>query len=238
MVVALVAAALLLPRHEPSAAPGAKLDQESTASPVASATPTATATPTPTPFVQWQANPGPTIDPAVAKVDDDGMTKTGVIWALRDTTLDISTDNGRTWRESPLPPNTRGSDNSIEDVAVADADHAWVAVNHTPASAGTPPSKTVTTIAIYRTSDGGSTWQASKARPFREDFYVGLQFIDANVGFAIVEPSASGPSTIMRTLDGGDAWAVTSSRPQVTYRQRTRTPYGVTSGALLRPGTA
>ena len=103
------------------------------------------------------------------------------------------------------------SDDSIEDVTVADADHAWVAVGQTPATARAHPSTAVTTITIYRTVDGGATWQASEARSFKGDFFVGLQFVDANVGFAIVEPSASGPSTIMRTLDGGATWAVTSS---------------------------
>jgi photosystem II stability/assembly factor-like uncharacterized protein len=203
VVVALLTAGLLPLWHGSVAGPAAS----STANHGANGTPVATSTATPFP----QPTPTPTIDPAVARVDDAGMTREGVIWALRDTTLDISTDNGRTWHESPLPPHTNGSDDSIENVTVADASHAWVAVNLTPATARAHPSTAVTTITIYRTVDGGATWQAPEARSFKGDFVVGLQFVDANVGFAIVEPSASGPSTIMRTLDGGATWAVTSS---------------------------
>jgi len=200
VVVALVAAALLLPRHEPSAAPGAS----STTSPEASGTPVAT--PTATPFVQpTQATPMPTIDPAVAKVDDAGMTQTGVIWALRGSVLDISTDHGRKWRESSLP----AAASSIDEVAVIDADHAFVAVGQT--TPGGKQSKAMTKIVIYRTGDGGATWQASQAGSVQGDVGVRLRFADASSGFAIFDPATSGPSTIVRTTDGGATWTVTTS---------------------------
>jgi photosystem II stability/assembly factor-like uncharacterized protein len=207
VVVALVAAALLLPGHGSPAGP----DVSSTASPGAAGTPVATQIATP--FVRpTPATPTPTIDPARAKVSDAGMTRAGLIWALRDTGLDISTDNGQTWHENPLPAGSKGANGTIKAIAVVDPDTAFVAVGMSLAAGpGAKSSKGITTIAIYRTQNGGATWQTLKAKSFEGDVFVELLFVDANAGFAVVEPVTSGPTTIMHTLDGGANWTVTSS---------------------------
>lgn len=233
VVVALVAAALLLPGHGSPAGP----DASSTASPGAADTPVAT--PIATPFVRpTPATPTPTIDPARAKVSDAGMTRAGLIWALRDTGLDISTDNGQTWHENPLPAGSKGANGTIEAVAVVDPDHAFVAVGMSLAAGpGAKSSKGITTIAIYRTQNGGATWQTLKAKSFEGDVFVELLFVDANAGFAVVEPVTSGPTTIMHTLDGGANWTVTSSTVLATEATDANTLWnfsGLVGQPLLR----
>ena len=146
---------------------------------------------------------------ANAEVYQAGMTKNGVVWAVFGRRLSISTDHGRTWRDSSLPTANPGDLPGPGTVAMVDADHAWFLL-----SAGADPHFTV-----FRTSDGGQTWQSTVLpvsiggeTPGTTTFWPGkLSFVDASVGFAFVETSDTGPWTILRTTDGGVSWKSTGS---------------------------
>jgi photosystem II stability/assembly factor-like uncharacterized protein len=144
---------------------------------------------------------------AAAHITQAGLTRDGVLWATRDNALSISTDGGRTWHENPLPQAaTSDSIDSIGYVAVADADHAWLLVKH--------ERPVGSTFAVFRTSDGGATWQRADLPGTFDGVPWQMAFVDAKVGFVILTASTDvpvGPSTVMRTLDGGVTWTVTST---------------------------
>jgi hypothetical protein len=149
---------------------------------------------------------GPTYDITVAnaEVSDAGMTRAGVLWTVLNQRLSISTDHGRTWRNSSLPiPYANGS------IAVVDPAHAWFLDE-----ASMDPHFTVD-----RTSDGGATWQSTVLPVTIGDGSDGthtvwpgnLYFVDDRVGFAVLMTSETGLATIVRTEDGGATWAVTGT---------------------------
>jgi photosystem II stability/assembly factor-like uncharacterized protein len=77
-----------------------------------------------------------------------------------------------------------------------DANHAWVWVSNVPDG---------TRGLLYRTNDGGVSWQSAEV-PLGSPY---LQFVDAQVGWAMWSPgAAAGSSTIelFRTTDGGATW--------------------------------
>jgi hypothetical protein len=146
---------------------------------------------------------------ANAEVYQAGMTKNGVVWAVFGRRLSISTDHGRTWRDSSLPTAHPGDLPAAGTVAVVDADNAWFLL-----SAGADPHFTV-----FHTSDGGATWQSTVLpvsiggeSPGTATFLPGkLDFVDARVGFAFVKTSDTGLWAILRTEDGGVSWKATGS---------------------------
>jgi photosystem II stability/assembly factor-like uncharacterized protein len=138
-----------------------------------------------------------------------GKSRSGMLWAVRNSRLDISTDHGRTWHESTLPQGPSAG-STVQDVTIANATHALVVMTTNPAP-GDPNPPVSTIAAIYVTDNGGTTWRPAVSRTLGGAVEAQLIFADAMVGFAILTPqTASGPgtSTIMRTLDGGATWAV------------------------------
>ena len=92
----------------------------------------------------------------------------------------ISTDAGRSWRQSPVP--TRAT---LTSVFFADTQHGWAAGHD---------------AVILATSDGGSTW-----RKVHEDLESGpildLWFRDTRNGYAV-----GGYGLFLVTTDGGASW--------------------------------
>ena len=158
--------------------------------------------------------PGPTgtysLAVANAEVYQAGMTKSGVVWATFGRHLSISADHGRTWRDGTLPTAYSGDLPASGTVAVVDADHVWFIRSGTGDTAFT----------VFRSSDGGTSWQ-SAALPVTSADQAGvisfwpakLDFVDASVGFAFVATSDSGPWNILRTEDGGVSWKMTGTAP-------------------------
>jgi len=156
--------------------------------------------------------PGPTgsygLAVGNAEVFQAGMTKDGVVWAAFGSLLSISSDHGITWKNGKLPVENPGDLPGSGTVAVVDANHVWFIRSGTGDVVFT----------VFRSSDGGATWQ-SAALPVTPAVQPGvvtfwpakLEFIDASVGFALVETSEAGDWTILRTQDGGVSWTVTGS---------------------------
>jgi photosystem II stability/assembly factor-like uncharacterized protein len=145
-----------------------------------------------------------------------GTARNGWLWAIHGSSLEISEDHGRTWQASPLPNYSVSGTSQPEDVVIIDASHFWV-IKATKQDA----SATATTESMYRTADGGATWQLAFARTFSvggkpgEYLLESMSVVDSQVGFAIFTPLNSygiyQPSTVIRTLDGGATWSVTAT---------------------------
>jgi photosystem II stability/assembly factor-like uncharacterized protein len=173
-----------------------------------------------TPGTIASPNGSPTAVPILsgAQVTFAGKGRSNVLWAVRNSRLDISTDHGRTWHESTLPEGPSAG-STVQDVTVADATHAVVVMTTNPAAGeSVPPAST--TAAIYITNDGGATWQSAVSRTLAGNVLAQLIFADASVGFAILTPqtnSGPGASTVLRTLDGGATWDVTGTSAALGY---------------------
>jgi photosystem II stability/assembly factor-like uncharacterized protein len=120
----------------------------------------------------------------------------GVTWAINGRGFWLTTNGGRTWQPARLPGLGQGGVASgrsdpianISGVQFVNRRHGWVsAANHS----------------VYRTNDGGRSWQASTLPG--GGF---IDFLDRQRGYAL------GPDGLFRTADGGTTWQ-RISRPSV-----------------------
>jgi photosystem II stability/assembly factor-like uncharacterized protein len=144
------------------------------------------------------------VEPSAAQVDESGMTRDGVLWAVRDNTLLISSDNGRTWRANDLPPASGQfvvpeGQGSLHNVFVLDAEHAWLVRQIE-----------VATSLLFRTSNGGSDWVYAPGQFGAPASCTQVLFADAANGYVIMTPCETQgdttPSSVQRTTDGGANW--------------------------------
>jgi len=146
--------------------------------------------------------------PGSAEVDQAGVARDGSVWAVRGQGISISRDYGQTWTEHELPVNLA----MLGSPFVGDADHIWVLGSRHDAS-----STHSDNLGVYRSSDGGATWQAtwlyaSLAASPTITFNWQIRFVDDSVGFLVLSDAlASGTGTIMRTEDGGATWDPTGT---------------------------
>lgn len=164
------------------------------------------------PVIQPLSQPSATPTPfhlGAGQVQAAGITRGGVLWAIRDNNLVMSTNKGQTWHETWLPDPTgnhfANMPSGIEaywmDVSVVDIDHATV-VEYSPEG---------DRVVVFRTSDGGVTWQQGTL-PGDYSGNARLVFVNAQVGFLVMYSSFPVmPSTILRTTDGGATWTVTGT---------------------------
>lgn len=177
---------------------------QSTESPVATeaalAEPTATEAET---VVQSAAAPANTPLPAVASapiIENPSIIFIEMMdekygWGITETEVVTTNDGGVTWYNVTPPGLTDVGYSVFTDFL--DASHAWVQTvdsNNYP-NAGT----------IYRTSDGGLSWEA-----FKTPFSAGdMEFLDANNGWIMADLGVGAGSmavAIFQTKDGGATW--------------------------------
>jgi hypothetical protein len=131
---------------------------------------------------------------ALARFVDSGIAVLQVGDGLGETTTQVSVDGGRTWRKLTDPgPNSRAG-----LPVFLDADHAWW-VDHS-AIPGTP-------VAIWRTADGGRSWQRLAGSGLvLNGFADEVVFID-DLHAALVSRSPEGRVfSLFVTADGGKTW--------------------------------
>jgi photosystem II stability/assembly factor-like uncharacterized protein len=107
-----------------------------------------------------------------------------------------SLDGGTTWQDC-APELTRGRD--LRDV------HAFGALHAVVMAVGSP-------ALLLRTEDGGATWREVWRHDHPQAFLDGIDFSDAENGYAVGDPIA-GRFVTLRTRDGGASWEPTAPAP-------------------------
>jgi len=129
--------------------------------------------------------------------DGWGMEREGAKRILR------TVDGGLTWRDVSVPGVVPSLAESAYFMNLTDA---WMA----NASITTSPTGSITsTVTVYRTADGGNTWQAGTPFEVPGEGLGSLKFLDPQYGWSLIGLGAAAGSeavAIYRTTDGGDTW--------------------------------
>ena len=162
-----------------------------TATPVAS--PSINPTPTPSP-----SGPYPLLPPASMHMIDRNSG-----WAAGSTSDRIlrTTDGGAHWED--VTP--KGAKAGTWTTSFLDASRAWIASSVQPGS-GSPD----LAVAIYRTTDGGRSWQHVGDAAPEQGWPASLDFVDAAHGWLLMNlGSAAGSQGVAfyGTLDAGTTWS-------------------------------
>ncbi len=128
---------------------------------------------------------------AVSAVDEN------VVWVSgHGGTWARTLDGGATWTAHVMPD---ADTLQFRDVFALDSERAWLL------SAGSGELSR-----IYRTQDGGDTWELQFLNPEPDGFYDCLEFRDAAHGI-VYGDAVDGELRILRTRDGGETWEYTRS---------------------------
>jgi photosystem II stability/assembly factor-like uncharacterized protein len=133
------------------------------------------------------------------------MVDTNTGWAVTDKGRIVqTTDGGVHWKDvSPHYPSARGQQKVVADFLKFS--NAWVAASDTAADGST-------TVVVFRTSDGGRTWQDTTIQQISPIFQI--TFVDAQHGWMFSKQRDLAPAetvAILRTTDGGKTWAMVSA---------------------------
>ena len=170
------------------------------ATPSASAAPVEKPSATASPVVGSGA-PYPLLPPSTLRMIDAG---TG--WAAGTGTDRIlrTHDGGASWQD--VTPRTARP--GLWMPFFLDAEHAWVASSLQPGS-GSPDFS----VQVYRTADGGQSWQLAGEVPALEGWPGGLDFVDARSGWLFQRLGGAAGSdgvAFYGTVDGGATWTMLS----------------------------
>jgi photosystem II stability/assembly factor-like uncharacterized protein len=118
-------------------------------------------------------------------------------WAITDTGVVRTNDSGKTWHD--VTPSGVGKLGFGTAFYFLDSNHGWVV-------SGNPSDPTSGTL--YRTQDGGATWQSNAV-----NFFMGnLVFVNASNGWMMSSLGVavgSNAVAIFQTTDGGQTWKQT-----------------------------
>lgn len=104
----------------------------------------------------------------------------------------VTRDGGETSETRPLPARATA-------VAFVSADVGWA----TAFDASDPTGGCPCTNRLYRTTDGGRSWQLLQSGA---DSFYQLTFVDASRGWAVRNPGNRSPGELAATSDGGRTW--------------------------------
>lgn len=124
----------------------------------------------------------------------------GTGWAVAFSTLYRSSDRGRSWQPMTAAPS------NVRRVQFVDERRGWVAASQCTAQGQIA----ICDDTLYRTQDGGQTWQALPATP---GDYRPMAFADAQRGAWV-----DWDGTIRYTSDGGNTWTVAATDRPLSQR--------------------
>jgi len=144
-------------------------------------------------------------------------------WASNVSDLFVTWDKGATWRRLTLPPLIAHLDlaDRIQSVVAKGPNDLWLAVGDI---IGLVPFRQSVDgsdrgEAIFRSTDGGTTWSASTLPGCLQTCGAGLSlsFVDAQHGFATDGPDPTTHTRVFSTDDGGTTWRQVSVIPKVSF---------------------
>jgi photosystem II stability/assembly factor-like uncharacterized protein len=158
--------------------------------------------------------PGPTYQPDPREVRLQGPATDGTaVVVVGGKAIRVSTDGGDTWSAArPLPADTVMGGR----VSFVDAKHGWSVASTATASTNS--------LVMYRTTDGGQTWQSSqvgsrtvKPGTWAADF--DFHFVDVDHGYLrafqandpAIDPTPYSDCVQFTTDDGGVTWSAPAS---------------------------
>jgi photosystem II stability/assembly factor-like uncharacterized protein len=186
----------------------------------ASASPITKPTPYPTPASTGA--PYPLLPPSSMH-----MINASTGWAASSTTDRIlrTTDGGAHWQD--VTPS--GARKGAWTTSFLDANHAWLGSSIQPGS-GSPDFS----VTIYRTADGGRSWQEAGAAAADQGWPTSLDFVDANHGWLFINEGAAAGSQFIAlygTVDGGTTWTkLSETDPNDATGGSNHLPFGCSKG--------
>lgn len=117
-----------------------------------------------------------------------------------------------------------GTNSLASDLAAVDANTAWLA---TAGTSGSPNSN-----AIWKTTNGGSSWTRQTIGYTGASFTNIVYFWDANTGFTAGDPKGTGFEAY-RTTNGGTTWTAVTGLPAPTSIGGTTGEYGLTGAKAV-----
>lgn len=178
----------------------------------ATATPAPTGAPTPTPVPTRVPTPTPAPPAGVYQpISALWMSDATTGWA-RTTTQRIlrTTDGGKTWQDI-TPSYPAGSTSEVPPAFTSlSGNLAWVATLGKQQPDGTMPN------VVFRTSDGGRTWQQATL-PTSMLGVSQVQFVNAQDGWVLASlgggTAGSEAVNLFRSIDGGQTWSLVARAP-------------------------
>ena len=137
---------------------------------------------------------------------------------------------GTTWTEmaNPFPGDVISSlSNPAENLHFINATTGWVI--KTLGTESSPQG-----AVIYKTTNGGGSWQRTVISQVAGDSGIQIQFIDANNGWLIVYNMNTGVPTFLKTNNGGANWSSTNGGG-IFYYKDTNTGWAYSAGPTLPP---